>query len=378
MLSRRALFKGVGSGLLLALMPTELWARNANLLLAPRGGKVPTRLHYNENAAGCSPKALEAVSKVLEGQSNHYPDELLGDYINALSNFHGVGDNNIILGNGSTEILTMSLMHAYKPGLKVFAPSMSFEVIADLCGTYGIEYIGLPMKDDHRVDLAGLKMAAESEDGPAMVYLTSPNNPTGDLIHSKDFHDWVRAAPNNIFFLVDEAYIEFVKDTSHKSALDLVKEGQSNLVVTRTFSKVYGMAGLRAGYGAATPEVASAINKRSGGTNMNLVALTAGIAGLKDRDFYNESLKSNITSRRIVTDVLDELGLSYIEGDTNFIFHEIGADHKDYQPTMLEHGFKVGRLMGGLERRNRLSLGLPHEMERFAETLKLFRKNGWV
>jgi histidinol-phosphate aminotransferase len=346
-------------------------------MLFPRAGGNPVRLHYNENAAGTSPLAIEAVKRGLT-ESNLYADVRGDEYIEALSNYYKLSVDNLISGNGSTEILTMSLMYANKPGLKVLAPSMSFEVIETLCGTYRIPYEGVPMNEDLTVNIKALKAAAEAYDGPVMVYLTSPNNPTGDLTHSDNFHDWVRHAPDNIFFLIDEAYIDFVRDENHKSAIELVRKGQRNLVVTRTFSKVYGMAGLRVGYGVAMPEVALAINDRSGGTNMNVAALAAGVAGLKDREFYGASLKSNIKSRKIATDILDELGLDYVKGDTNFIFHEIGVDHREYQPRMLKHGFKVGRLMGGLERHNRVSLGVPEEMERFAETLRMFRHNGWV
>ena len=390
MLTRRNMIRGsglaLGTGAILASgLPLGLsgaWAQDP--AMTPRGGGAPVRLHYNENAAGCSPKVIEAMRDAMD-ESNLYPVKREEAYTNAVASYHSIAEGNVIRGNGSSEILLVTLLAAHQNAewskLTVFAPSMSFEVIADLCQKWKIPYVRTPMAKDLRVDLDALRSAAEAQaaHGPVMVYLTSPNNPTGDLIHSKSIGDWVKSAHENILFLIDEAYIDFVTDPTHKSAIDLVKAGYENLVVARTFSKVYGLAGVRVGYGIAATKIAESMNAAMiAGSNVNVLGLAAGVAALEDRDFYKASLASNRIARKMATDVLDDLGLDYVPGEANFIFHQIGRPHSDYQPRMLEHGFKVGRLMGGLQNWNRLSIGLPNEMERFADTLRLFRNNGWV
>jgi len=259
-----------------------------------------------------------------------------------------------------------------------FAPELTFEVIGEACDVYKMRYQTVPMNADLTVDLAGLRAAAEAHNGPAMVYVTSPNNPTGDLVSSDELAAWIEDAPENLFFLVDEAYFEFVAVPGHKSAIDLVKAGRDNLIVTRTFSKIFGMAGMRMGYGIATPEVAQAIGQYKGATNLNMLGLHAAVAALDDRAFMQKSLESNARGRAILTDALDELSLSYIPSHTNFMFHEIGAELSDYTRRMFEHGFRVGRKMGDLTRMNRISIGTPAQMERFAQTLISFRRQGWV
>jgi histidinol-phosphate aminotransferase len=160
--------------------------------------------------------------------------------------------------------------------------------------------------------------------------------------------------------------------------LDQLAWENPNVVVARTFSKVYGMAGLRLGYGIAHPETARALQAFAAGTNCNHLALVAGLAALRDGDWVEKSILANLESRQIAYRVLDELGLEYLPSHTNFVMHRISGDLRQYINRMREEGIRVGRPFPPMLDFNRCSFGLSEEMERFAETLRGFRRKGWI
>jgi histidinol-phosphate aminotransferase len=192
-----------------------------------------------------------------------------------------------------------------------------------------------------------------------------------------DVESWIRRAGENVYFLVDEAYFEFV-DSGDYYSLDRLAWETPNVVVARTFSKVYGMAGMRLGYAVAHPDTAGRLRAFAAGPNANHLALVAGLAALGDPDWVGKSVGTNLQSRRMAYQVLDELGLEYIPSHTNFVMHRISGDLRQYIDRMAQAGIRVGRPFPPMLEYNRCSFGLPSEMERFADTLRDFRRKGWV
>ena len=250
------------------------------------------------------------------------------------------------------------------------APEIGDDNIARL-GQFGVG-------NDYSHDLERMRELARGVNGQVVVYICTPNNPTGTLTSSDELDDWIRSASSNVSFLVDEAYFEYAEGAEgYHSALPWI-ETNPNVVVCRTFSKVYGMAGIRLGYGLAHPDTIGALMQLQSVANANYLALVAALASLRDPNYIETSVSTNLAAKRIVHDVLDELELAYLPNHTNFLMHRINADLTQYSARMRDAGILVGRPFPPMLGYNRLSLGLPEEMERFAETLREFRSKNWV
>jgi len=236
----------------------------------------------------------------------------------------------------------------------------------------------VPLADDFSFDLTKLKNAAEAFDGVTIFYLCNPNNPTSMITPAKTLFSWIKSFSQNSYFLLDEAYADFVEDPAFETGMTLVKEGLKNVLVTRTFSKFYALAGYRVGYLLAQPEVVEEVEKFMSLDNTNLAGAVAAVASLQDKTFAKLSFQSNAVSRQIVQNALTELGLKFAPSNGNFIFHEIKGDVKTYQERMKAHSILVGREFLPIQGWNRLTLGTPDEMKVFVKVLKEFRAKGWI
>lgn len=211
-----------------------------------------------------------------------------------------------------------------------------------------------------------------------MVYLCNPNNPTAMLTPTAALTNWITSAKENVFFIIDEAYAEFVTTPEFTSAIALVAQGYKNLIVTRTFSKIYALAGLRVGYGVAVPEVISEVDSFVSIDNTNTAGAVSALASLKDHAFVAYSRKSIDVSRQMVVNTLNALNIEYAPSHANFIFHKVKGDVKTYQERMKAANIMVGREFPPALGWSRLTLGTPEEMSYFVATLKEFRTKGWI
>jgi histidinol-phosphate aminotransferase len=375
---RRAFLR---SGLLALGAPTVLPAPGgAYPFLTPRQRRQegdPIRLSSNENPLGIPPASGQAILGGLD-EGNRYPGTSRRALSQAVAERHGVPANSIVLGNGSTEILQMGVQARLDPNLRLVAPAPTFEDVFEYSEPHPwIDLKPVPLLPDHSHDLSAMEEAASGAPGPVLVYICNPNNPTGTLTPVGDVETWIRRAPENVHFLVDEAYFEFVDSEEYRS-LDYLAVENPNVVVARTFSKVFGMAGLRLGYGIAHPETARALQAFAAGTNCNHLVLVAGTAALADREWIGKSVAANASSRQMLYSVLEELELEYLPSHTNFVMHRINGDLQQYINRMREAGIRVGRPFPPMLDHNRCSLGLPEEMAKHAETLREFRRKGWV
>jgi histidinol-phosphate aminotransferase len=352
----------------------------AEALLTPRQRRQagdPIRLSSNENPLGIPPASAEAIINGL-GDGNRYPGASRQALRAAVAERHGVPTSAIVLGNGSTEILQMGVQAQLHPELSLVAPTPTFEDVFEYSEPHPwIKLRPVPLLSDHSHDLTRMEEAAKAAQGPVLLYICNPNNPTGSLTSVDDVEALIRGAPDNVHFLVDEAYFEFVDSRAYRS-LDAVAFERPNVVVARTFSKVFGMAGIRLGYAVAHPDTARSLQAFAAGTNCNHLALVAGTAALGDRGWIQKSVAANARSRQIAYGVLDELGLEYLPSHTNFVMHRISGDLPQYIDRMADAGIRVGRPFPPMLDFNRCSLGLAEEMERHAETLRAFRRKGWV
>jgi len=334
------------------------------------------RLNSNENPLGLSPSARMAVEKAI-AEANRYPDAAREELAEALAVKLGVTADNIVLGNGSTEILQIVVQASDASQGTLVMADPTFEAISwyQRTLTYAIEKVPLTSSFAHDVQQMRDRVAASR--GSAVVYLCNPNNPTGTLTSSAEIDAWIEEAPETVRFVVDEAYLEYVKAPGYWSAIKWVQD-RPNVIVARTFSKIYGMAGMRLGYAVARPDTARRLREFLTWDNANSLALAAGLASLADEGLEARGRAVNEVALTMTRNCLDELELGYLPSHTNFLMHRIQGDVKEYIGRMRDRGLHVGRPFPALPSYNRLSMGLPEEMEIWAKTLKDFRQQGWV
>jgi len=331
-------------------------------------------LNWNENPMGLSPTARDAALQAV-ARANRYPDASRAELATAVAKLHGVGPENVVLGCGSTQILRSIVASQAAAGGVLVLAEPTFEAMARYQRPFGLEVERVPLDSRYAHDLARMKQLAGQ--GPAVVYICNPNNPTATLTPSAEIDTWIREAPESVLFAIDEAYFEYVEDQAYWSAAKWILE-RPNVVVTRTFSKIYGMAGLRLGYALAQKKTARLLREFLSADNANGVALAAAKAALADGELLSKSRKINRQAKGIATACLDELGIGYLPSHGNFLMHEIRGDLEAYIQRMREHNIRVGRPFSPMLEFNRLSLGLPNEMERWVDTLRGFRAQGWV
>jgi histidinol-phosphate aminotransferase len=329
------------------------------------------RLSQNENPLGMPAAARQAIIDAI-GEGHRYP-RLNATVAQRIAAANGVAPANVALGNGSAEILQMVIQGATAGGgARVILPDPTYEV-ARYAASMHAEVVRVPLRADHTHDLERMKEAAAA--GPALVFICNPNNPTGTVTDADAVAKWILGAPERTWFLVDEAYYEFAGHAAYRTMVpDAI--AQPNVVVSRTFSKIYGLAGVRLGYCIGHPDTVRCINAFAAGNNINHLAASAALACLDQPEFVRQSLQLNRRGLDRAYTVLDELGIEYIPSQTNFVMHRIAGDHAAYVAAMREEGIITGRAFPPMQQHNRVSIGLPEEMERWAAALRVMRRRG--
>jgi histidinol-phosphate aminotransferase len=335
----------------------------------------PLRLNRNENPLGLSPAARAAIAAGLD-EANRYPIELMPGLLDAIAKKHGVKPEQVLAGNGSTEVLQMAVQSLGR-GASVIVADPTFEDVTKYADAMGTAVVKVPLRSDHSHDLQRMRETADRTDGDVLVYVCNPNNPTATLTSNDELDAWIGVASGRILFLVDEAYCDYADDASYRSAQPWI-ETRDNVLVTHTFSKIHAMAGMRLGYGLAHATLVEKLGRYRSSSNVNHLALVAGEASLGDDAFADKSRQANRDARAILCHCLDELGLDYIPSQANFMMHHIPGDLDTYIAHMKERGVWVGRPFPPMLGYNRISIGVPEEMQAFTEVLRSFRQQGWV
>ncbi|HUI46640.1 MAG TPA: histidinol-phosphate transaminase [Nitrospirota bacterium] len=320
------------------------------------------KLASNENPLGPSPKAMVALKKVVEGV-NRYPDGS-GFYLSqALAAKFSVDLSQIILGNGSNELIELVVRTFVQPGDEVVSADPSFVVYKMITQAAGGTNVIVPCKD-LRHDLNA--MAERITSRTKVMFIANPNNPTGTMNTKAEMDRFMERVPENVIVAVDEAYFEYVTHADYPDSLDYLKDGR-NILALRTFSKIYGLAGLRIGYGITTAEIAELLNKVRQPFNTNSLAQAAALAALADRRHVEKSIAINNEGKQYLYQSFGQLGLSFTPTETNFILFETALNAKDVYMALLKQGVII-RPMG--EKRLRVTIGLPEENKRFMAELE--------
>ena len=377
---RSFLANGTRASVGLAALPGATFARGAEpwtLPEAPPAQDATLRLDHNANPLGMPAGARGAILEAIE-EVPHYPGPRREVLVERIARLHGVGADQVVLGSGSTELIRLAVHAHAAPGSRILQASPTYENAMRYAEPLPYRIEQVPLTPDFAHDVERMRALADGWREPTVVYICNPNNPTGTLTPSAALDDWFSSAPDSVFFIVDEAYFPFVDDASYWTAESWANE-RPNVLVTRTFSKLYGIAGLRIGYGICAAATASRLRPYANRSNPNTMAVVAAIAALEEEGWEERSLAIWAECKDVVTACLDELGLDYFPSHTAFLFHRIRGDQALYIRRMREHGIRVGRQFPPILSHNRLSLSAtPGELGRFADTLRTFRRRGWV
>ncbi len=325
------------------------------------GVKNPIKLASNENPLGPSPKAVEAARNIL-ASLHRYPDGS-GYYLKRrISEKLGIRAEQIVLGNGSNDLIDFLIRVYVRPGIQVISSEPSFLVYRKMVQIAGGENIIVPLKD-FRHDLSA--MADAVTPATRIIFLDNPNNPAATVMRQQDFDAMLARLPDHVLVVLDGAYEEFVRDPECPMGYRY-PDRDKRVVGLRTFSKAYGLAGLRVGYGIMDPDIASMLDRVRQPFNVNIVALAAAEAALDDREHLDKTLKITWDGLDLLAGELRKMGCGVMPGHTNFMLVETGCDAKKIYEGMLRKGVII-RAMGayGFPTHIRITVGLPEENSRF-------------
>lgn len=326
------------------------------------------RLDSNENPNGPGARAFEAIRAAFS-EANRYPDAPEDALVAAIAREHGVSDDNVVLGCGSSETLRMCVEAYTSTAQHLVTAAPTFELPAAFAHTIGRPVVTVPVDDRLRLDLGAM---ADKSGGAGLVFFCNPNNPTatvhGDSV-VRDFVARVRRASPATVILIDEAYHEYVDDPSYATAIPLAMS-DPNVIVSRTFSKVYGMAGLRAGYAIAHRDTARRLQPWRVGSGINVLALAAATASIADKEHMALEQKRNREAKAFTRAWFEKAGYPVGASDTNFLMVDIRRDMRPVREACRTAGIAVGRPFPPLTTHLRISIGTMDEMKKATDVLR--------
>src|ERR1043166_8479469 len=358
-LSRRSFSKFLAAGATYDALrsPREVTAswRPANMV----------RLSSNENPYGPSPAALKAMTDGFS-LAWRYPDEYAEMLADELARLNGVPVDQVLLGDGSGEILKLCAAAFTSKDKKIVIANPTFEAIARHAGVANAEVVKIDLTPDYRHDLQKMLAAAN---GAGLVYICNPNNPTASITPARELSDFLSKLSPATIVLVDEAYHHYVESKDYESVIPLVKDYR-NLMVARTFSKVYGMAGLRCGYCVTQTGNIRQLRTHQAFDSVNIMALVAALASLKDTDQVTRGRRLNSEVKKDVCAELDTLGYRYIPSHANFMMIDLRREVSPVIDGRRTGGVEVGRIFPALPTFMGVTFGTAPEMKQFVSAFR--------
>jgi len=324
------------------------------------------KLASNENPLGPSPLAVKAIQDAI-GCLNRYPDGSGYTLVRKISKKINVRPENIVLGNGSDEIIGMIVRAFLQPGDEAILPYPTFLMYEIMVQCAGATSLRVPLTS-LSIDLEKIK--EELTPRVRLILLCNPNNPTGSVIQKDDFDAFIKDIPSDIVVVLDEAYMEFVRDKNCKSGISYL-DSDNPIIVLRTFSKAYGLAGLRIGYGVMSENISNLLNRVRQPFNTNLLAQAGAAAALDDESFLNKTISLVHEGIDFLYDALSEMGITFFETQANFLLIDVGKNADTVYEAMLRQGVIVRSMTSyGYPSYIRVNVGLESENKRFIEALK--------
>jgi histidinol-phosphate aminotransferase len=330
----------------------------------PRPLAGPIRLGSNENPYGPSESMRKAMIAAFDNGCR-YPWGYNAPLVKMIAQKEGVPEDYIVLTAGSTEGLKVAGI-TFGRNREIISCTPTFLSMMEYAELWGTEINWVPLNKDLDFDLEEIEKRVSYETG--LVFLCNPNNPTGKLLPAKQVMDFCETVSKRTVVFSDEAYYDYITEPNYPSMVELVKKGH-DVVVSRTLSKVYGLAGIRMGYLIAKPDLAKKLKDRVV-ANTNIMAIEAGKAALADTDFYKFALQKNEEAKAMIIATLNELKLPYLPSHANFVFFQSGKDVSELGKLMTEKGFIIGRPFPPLNDWCRVSTGTIEEIALYNQAIK--------
>lgn len=329
-------------------------------------GVEPVKLASNENPLGPSPRAVAAVAAALS-DLNRYPDGSSWAVRHKIAARHQVGADRIFMASGSVEVLNLLAFLFLRPGLNAVFSEHAFAIYALATATAGGEGRAVPMKDGFFFDLDAI--AGAIDENTRLVFLDNPNNPTGTIFKRGEWERFLARVPERAVIVADEAYFEFVADPGYPDSLKY-HDGNRLIVTMRTFSKIFGLAGLRVGYAVARPDIIRMLNNVRQPFNVTSLGQAAVMAGMDDHEHVRRTLEVNAAGMQYLEREFRRLGMNYVTSHANFILANVGEGAAVFQ-RLLALGVIVRPMGGyGFPRHLRISVGLEAENHKLVAALE--------
>jgi histidinol-phosphate aminotransferase len=367
-----AFLSGTAGKLAAAPFTNKLIASNEDFmtegeLLEQLPAEMKAKLNANENPFGPSPAAKKAIMDSLD-ESYRYPMGSQRQLSAKIAAHEGLTVQNILLSSGSTPLLQASAMYFTKGGKDIISGDLSYTDLPGQATKFGGQWIKVPMTADFKLDLDAMEAKVTPNTG--LIYICNPNNPTATLLDSDKLKAFCERVSKKTTIMIDEAYIDYLPNPQEITLMGAVKAGQ-NVIVARTFSKLYGFAGLRCGYFVGQPETLAAIGKYTS-SNMALSATTlaAAVAGYQETAFLQDALKKTMVSKEFLYATLKKEGYDYIPSSANFVLFPIKMEGKKFSTEMSNRGVGIRTWSYNGKEYCRVSIGRMDEMQAFADAFK--------
>ena len=348
----------------LTLSPLEFLANETPNFNELKNSNETIRLCFNENPFGTSPKALEAMQKSLS-LSSRYDFKLADVLCEKIAGNNNVKKENILVSAGSSFLLELITKYVSLDKGHIIIPDPSFTIFAPIAEFLGMSKSVIPLNDKKKIDLEKMKSSIQKD--TKLIYICNPNNPTGDLLSRAEIENFIKSIPDNIIILVDEAYIEF---TTQKSLSDLV-DVYKNLIVTRTFSKLYGFAGARLGYAIGHPKMIENLKKLQSwsGAEISVVTMAGAIAAMDDQEFITKVLDNSKKVKDFTISEFNIRGIKTIPSSANFVYFSLENYKGDYFKKLKEAKILGGKTYEEKGKWTRISLGTIEEMRKYFDVI---------
>ncbi len=372
-ISRRTLFRQLGAGTAAAIgLPSLARAADLDRSIDTVERGLPIRLDRNENPFGPSSRVLTAVREAASRSAGRYPDAAHASLRTALAVLHGVYVDQVVLGAGSDEVLSMALS-AFAAGRTLVAATPTYDRVLARARVVAASTILVPVRFGGSYDLDAMASRVDASTG--LVYICNPNSPTGSVMRRRELEAFIRRLPDTTQIVIDEAYHHYVGDASdYVSFLD-VPMNDRRIIVTRSFSTVHGLAGLRVGYAIAQPGVAALIQSTGSWNTLSGIAAAAAMAALPDHDHVRAAVVRNTDDRQEFYNQANARMLRTIDSHTNFVLLNTGQPAVEMVEHFRKNGVLVAGPFDGFDKHIRVSLGAPAEMREFWRVWDLMPPN---
>jgi histidinol-phosphate aminotransferase len=330
--------------------------------------ELKARLFANENPFGPSAKAKQAITDAM-AQSYQYPFMFARDLMKKIADFEGLPTDNLLMGAGSSSLLmAAAIKFSQRPGSNIVTGDPTYEDLPFKAQLLNTTWKKIPLTAAYTLDLDAMEKAVDGN--TSLVYICNPNNPTATVLDTDALRAFISRVSVKVPVFVDEAYIDYLDDPQGTTMIGMLKEGK-NIIVARTFSKLYGFAGLRAGYAFAQPEMIKQLALYTEGPNsLSTTTLHAAMASYQDKEFMQEALKKTVASKKYLYSVLSAEGYTCIPSSTNFVLFPLKMDSLQFVKEMEKRGVGVRSWKFNNKEWCRISIGRMDEMEAFAAAFK--------